>query len=88
MAGIPDLSGTHKQKGLNFEGLMKALNNAVHSAETKLKNIQANEDDVSLGSMFEMQMVMNKMSQMSEMTTQTVSASHSAIISMTRNLKQ
>jgi len=88
MAGIPDLSGTHKQEGFNIQGLMAILNKQVLAAETSLQNIQANGEDISLGAMFQMQMVMNKMSQCSEMCTQVSSGANSAIISMTRNLKQ
>jgi hypothetical protein len=44
-------------------------------------------DSISMAEMFEMQMLMNKLSQMSEMSSSIVSAANSAVSSMARNVK-
>jgi len=44
-------------------------------------------DSVSITDMFEMQMLMNKLSQLREMSSSVVSAANSAISSMARNVK-
>lgn len=76
-----------RMTGFNVQELFSIINNAVLSAKAKLLQIQSNRSSVSIGDMFEMQMLMNHLSQLSEMSTNVVSASHSAISSMARNVK-
>lgn len=73
--------------GFNVRELFSIINTAVLSAKAKLLQIQSNRSSISIGDMFEMQMLMNHLSQLSEMSTNVVSASHSAISSMARNVK-
>ncbi len=73
--------------GFNVQELFSIINNAVLSAKAKLLQIQSNRSSISIGDMFEMQMLMNHLSQLSEMSTNVVSASHSAVSSMARNVK-
>jgi len=80
-------SGWNKQQGFNVQGLFSVVNNATISAQTKLQEIQSKKSSISIGDMFEMQMLMNHLSQISEMATSVVSASNTAISSMARNVK-
>lgn len=76
-----------RMTGFNVQQLFSVINNAVLSAKAKLLQIQSNRSSISIGDMFEMQMLMNHLSQLSEMATNVVSASHSAVSSMARNVK-
>jgi Family of unknown function (DUF5407) len=79
--------GNGKQSGFNVQALFSIVNNATVSCKTKLTEIQGKRSSISIGDMFEMQMLMNHLSQLSEMSTAVVSSSSSAITSMARNVK-
>jgi len=76
-----------KQTGFSVDALFKILNDATTSCQTKLQEIKTRQTSISIGDMFEMQMLMNHLSQLSEMSTAVVSASNQAIQSMARNVK-
>lgn len=82
-----EFRGDHIQSGFNVQYLFALVNNATVSAKTKLLEIQSRRSAISIGDMFEMQMLMNHLSQLSEMATGVVSASNSAIMSMARGVK-
>jgi len=67
--------------------LFRLISDATASAKAKLLEIKDQKSAISIGDMFEMQMLMNHLSQLSEMSTSVVSASHTAISSMARNVK-
>lgn len=79
--------GSNKQSGFSVQVLFTVVNNAVVSAKKKLLEIQANRSSISIGDMFEMQMLMNNLSQLSEMSTSIVNASNQTINTMARNVK-
>ncbi len=60
---------------------------SLSSAKTKLDQIKQRRSAISIADMFEMQMLMNHLSQMSEMTTAIVNAANQAITNMARNIK-
>ncbi len=80
-------SGGGVQTGFNVSSLFGLVNDATISAQTKLLQIQSQKSAISIGDMFEMQMLMNHLSQLSEMSSNVVSASNTAIQSMARNVK-
>jgi len=80
-------SGSNIQSGFSVKALFSIINAATISAKTKLSEIKSRRSAISIGDMFEMQMLMNHLSQLSEMATSVVSASNTAIQSMSRNLK-
>lgn len=80
-------AGQGHQSGFSVKTLFSVINDATISAKAKLSSIKSNRSAISIGDMFEMQMLMNHLSQLSEMATSVVSASNSAISSMARNLK-
>jgi Family of unknown function (DUF5407) len=80
-------SGTNVQSGFGVQTLFKIVADATVSAKAKLLEIKNRRSSISIGDMFEMQMLMNHLSQLSEMSTNVVSASNAAINSMARNIK-
>ena len=87
MTDLTRFTGTNVQSGFSVKTLFSIINNATISAKSKLSSIKSRRSAISIGDMFEMQMLMNHLSQLSEMATSVVSASNSAIASMARNLK-
>jgi uncharacterized membrane protein (DUF106 family) len=55
--------------------------------QKKLEELRGAGDQLSVAQMFEMQMLMNQLSQLSEMASSVISASNSAIASIARNVK-
>jgi len=82
--GVP---GSSPHSGFSVTDLFSLVNTATASAKAKLLEIQARRSAISIADMFEMQMLMNHLSQLSEMSTSVVSASHTAVSSMARNVK-
>lgn len=80
-------SGSAKQNSFLVSALFRLVNEATVSARAKLIEIQNRKSAVSIGDMFEMQMLMNHLSQLSEMATSVVSAANTSIMSMCRNVK-
>jgi hypothetical protein len=83
MSFTPDKS----RGGIEISPLFDAVTNATEDVKKKLKILQGKGSNISIADMFEMQMLMNRLSQLSEMSTSVVSASNSAISSMARNVK-
>lgn len=83
----PGFQGTYVEQGFKVDFLISIINNATVSAKNKLDILQARRSSISIADMFDMQMLMNHLSQLSEMSTSIVSASNSAISSMARNVK-
>lgn len=75
------------QVGFEVKDLFKLVTGATNSAKAKLTEIQSRKSSISIGDMFEMQMLMNHLAQLSEMATAVVMASNTAIMSMARNVK-
>jgi len=82
-----EYKGTNIHSGFSVSDLFRVVNEATASAKLKLMQIKDRKSAISIGDMFEMQMLMNHLSQLSEMSTNVVGASHSAIMSMARGLK-
>lgn len=87
MANTSGYGGGNVQSGFSVSKLFRIIADATISAKTKLSSIQNRRSSISIGDMFEMQMLMNHLAQLSEMATAVVSASNSAISSMARNVK-
>jgi len=67
--------------------LIELVARQTDEVKKKLDELQGLGDQISIQDMFEMQMLMNKLSQLSEMSTSVISASNAAIASMARNVK-
>lgn len=73
--------------GFSMSALIQIVSDATVSAKTKLQAIQSRRSSVSIADMFDMQMLMNHLSQLSECSASVVSACNTAIMSMSRNVK-
>lgn len=71
----------------SMSALINIVDNATISARTKISAIKERRSAISIADMFEMQMLMNQLSQLSEMVTSVVSAANTSIGSMARNVK-
>lgn len=72
---------------LSRDSLVSAISVATESVNNKLAELKQGGENINIVQMFEMQMAMNRLSQLSEMSTSVVSASNSAMASMARNVK-
>lgn len=82
-------NGLNKQtEGISIEFLTEHVEEAASWVKEKLAQLEAKaKDEISIGDMFKMQLVMNKLSQTSDMASSVASATHQAITSLTRGIK-
>ena len=85
--GVTAMQGNFKESGFNINQLINIVNDATVSAQTKLTYLQSRRSSISIADMFDMQMLMNHLGQLSEMASSVVSASNSAIMTMARGVK-
>lgn len=76
-----------QREAFSMDTLVKIVTDATLSAKQKLNDIKARRSAISIGDMFDMQMLMNHLSQLSEMSTSVVASSNTSILSMARNMK-
>jgi hypothetical protein len=74
-------------EGIKFDFLKGFLNDATQQVKAKLEALSNVKSAVSIQAMFEMQMLMNHLSQLSEMSTGVLSAMNTSVSSMARNVK-
>jgi len=79
--------GNVQEASFNYNFLVGLVNSATISAKSKLAVLQARRSAISIADMFDMQMLMNNLAQLSEMSTSVVSAANTSIMSMARNVK-
>lgn len=72
---------------ITFGFLKDVINDATQAVKSKLDAIKKTKSAISIGDMFEMQMLMNHLSQLSEMSTSVISLMNSSVSSMARNVK-
>ena len=75
------------RESFSMEALVQIVDAATISAKAKLNAIKDRRSAISIADMFDMQMLMNHLSQMSEMSTAIVNAANGAITTMARNVK-
>jgi hypothetical protein len=71
----------------NFRDLFVIIGAKTLDVRKKLEALAARREAINIADMFEMQMLMNHLSQISEMSTSVVAAANTAIGSMARNVK-
>jgi hypothetical protein len=82
----PVLASTYQDLA-RLQHLFAALQAAALGLQEKLESIMAERENVSVRDMFEMQMLMNHLSQLAEMSSSILSAANTSIYSMVRNMK-
>jgi hypothetical protein len=79
--------GTASQVGVQFSYLIDAINLLTTEVKSKIAIIRSKRSAMSIADMFDLQMLMNKLSQFSEMSTSVITAMNTSILSMARNMK-
>lgn len=75
-------------QGFKVEDLQGTITDAEGIVIDKLKAIKEKaSDEINIGDMFDMQWMMNKFSQLTELTSSVLASAHGAIQAMTRNIK-
>lgn len=74
-------------EGYSVKDLFALVNDEVANVKKQLQKLKDMGDQISIAEMFQMQMMMNHLSQLSEMSTDVVQQSNTAIQSMARNIK-
>ncbi|SCA63267.1 hypothetical protein SCG7086_AN_00130 [Chlamydiales bacterium SCGC AG-110-P3] len=94
IAGVWGQSGANTTGGdaalsvtYNMTKLIDLVDTLSAQAKNKIDAIQQRGEDISIADMFDMQMNMNHLAQMSEMSTSIVNATNTAVMSMARNIK-
>ena len=72
---------------ISILGMTKIVSDATTAVKAKTCCLESKKSAISVVDMFEMQMAMNHLSQLSEMSTSVMSAANSSIASMARNVK-
>jgi len=81
------LRGNTPEASFSLTQLLDLVNQVSNDAKQKLNSISQQKSSVSIGDMFSMQMLMNHLSQMGEMSSAVVSAINTAFNSLTRGIK-
>ena len=79
--------GAGARSGLDFSVLTDEIQRMSEDVNAQIATIKTRTAGVSIGEMFDMQAKMNKFTQFSELTTNTVAGMNGAISSVLRNLK-
>jgi hypothetical protein len=73
--------------GPSIEPLIDAINDAVDLVKKKIDVVRDQGSAISIGDMFDLQLLMNNLAQLTEMSTSITAASHNAVLSVARNVK-
>jgi hypothetical protein len=84
---MPAAAGRNEQSDVKQQQLFSQIENATKQAKAKLNTLASKGNAISVADMFEMQILMNHLSQLSDMATNVVSAANSTVSSMARNVK-
>jgi hypothetical protein len=81
------LASTYGDLNASFNEMSVIIAKATLEVRKKLEMLSANHENINVVEMFQLQMAMNHLSQLSEMSTSIMSAVNSSIASMARNVK-
>lgn len=82
------VSNTTSQNPIfNWGALVKILSDATTAAKNQLQALSTRGSSISIADMFNMQILMNNLSQLTEMTTAVTSAANTSCQSCARNIK-
>lgn len=76
------------KQALHFDQLISIIEEATTNAQTKITELQGKDDNIGIADMFEMQILINQLTQLAEMSTSVVAASNSAIRTMAQNVNR
>lgn len=73
---------TLEKASFSMDELSSIIDKNMKAVKDMLQEIRSKDDEISIGAMFEMQMKMNQLSQLSELCTSITAAGHQTIMSM------
>ena len=76
----------HNEPGFGLNVLTELVGQANLDAKIRLEGIKNRQSAISISDMFDMQLLMNHLSQVSEMSASVVSAAQTTIMSMARKI--
>lgn len=76
-----------QKSGFDATVLSELLDSTTKVVKDKLEQIKDNGSSISIADMFDVQIMMNRLSQFSEMSTSVLAAANTSIQSMARNVK-
>ena len=76
------------KQALHFNQLIEIIESATSDAQVKINDLQSRKDNIGIADMFEMQILVNQLTQLAEMSTSVVAASNSAIRTMAQNVNR
>jgi len=77
---------TAEKKGVSFSALVSAIEDLTAVVKSKIAMIRSKRSSMSIADMFDLQMAMNRLSQLVEESTAVISAMNSAILSTAKNV--
>ena len=77
-----------EREAFSMEDLITLVTQRTTEVRDKIDQIQSRASAISIGDMFDVQMLMNNLTQISEMATSVVSASNTAIQSMASKISR
>lgn len=75
------------RQSMDFSDMAAIVENQHVLVKQQLDHIKSRKDNVSVGDMFDMQMMMNKFNQLCELASSMASAMHQATFAIARNVK-
>lgn len=77
-----------QREAFNMEDLISIVTDATIDVRNKIEDIQSRASAISIGDMFDVQMLMNHLTQLSEMSTSVVAAANTSIQSMASKISR
>jgi hypothetical protein len=87
LTGVSGAYFVAPKKGVSFSALVSAIEELTAVAKSKIAMIRSKRSAMSISDMFDLQMSMNNLSQLSEMSTSVISSMNSSITSMAKNIR-
>ena len=75
------------KQAMNFGEMADIVEAAHRAAKEQLNFIKSRKENVSVGDMFDMQMMMNRFNQLCELATSVAGAMHQATYAIARNVR-
>jgi|GEM_PF-5223696 len=79
--------GEAQEVSISLNALTKIIEAQAIEVEKKMRELQNKGKEININEMFKLQLEMNRLAQLSEMSTSLVAAANSSISSMARNVK-
>jgi hypothetical protein len=86
LTGISGAYFVAEKKGISFSALISAIEDLTAVAKSKIAMIRSKRSSMSIADMFDLQMAMNRLSQLSDMSTSVIQAMNTSVGSIAKNV--